>query len=64
MYIDHVLEVYKVDLPILKALLSSLVLINTRFLFCPNFLSLTLISKAQNLYKEDNLCLKRIDIAK
>jgi len=30
------LEVYKVDLPILETLLSSLVLTNIKFLFCPN----------------------------
>jgi len=33
-YIDYVLEVYKVDSSILETLLSSLILTNTRLLFC------------------------------
>ena len=33
MYTDHILEVYKVDLFILKILLRSFILTNIRFLF-------------------------------
>ena len=36
MYTDHVIEVYRVDSSILETSLSSLVLNNTSFLFCPN----------------------------
>jgi len=35
-YIDHALEVYRVDTFVLGNLLSSLVLTNTRFLFYSN----------------------------
>ena len=34
---NHALKVYKVGLPILETLLSSLILTNIRFLFCSNF---------------------------
>ena len=36
MYTDHVIEVYRVDSSILETSLSSLILNNTSFLFCPN----------------------------
>jgi len=35
-YTDHVLEIYRVDLPVLETLLSSLMLTNIRFLFGSN----------------------------
>ena len=37
MYTDHILEIYKVDIPVLGTLPSSLVLKNTSFLFGLNF---------------------------
>jgi len=35
MYTDYVLEIYKVDLPILSILVNFLILTNTRLLFVP-----------------------------
>jgi len=48
-YTNHILEVYKVGLPILRTLLISFILNNTSF-FCPNFRTLSVKVKDNKLY--------------